>query len=74
MICNKVDANTLSSPGNNLRWYLIHCKPRQDERASENLVRQSFHCYRPVRQVERRRADFCASYQRAVFEALGKFR
>ena len=35
------------------RWYLIHCKPRQDERALENLQRQAFECYRPVRYVER---------------------
>lgn len=38
------------------RWYLIHCRPRQDERALENLERQNFHCYRPVRLVERIRA------------------
>ncbi len=35
------------------RWYLIHCKPRQDARALENLERQAFECYRPVRQLER---------------------
>lgn len=36
-----------------LRWYLVHCKPRQDERALENLQRQNFECYRPARTVER---------------------
>jgi transcriptional antiterminator RfaH len=36
-----------------LRWYLVHCKPRQDERALENLQRQGFPCYRPARSVER---------------------
>ena len=35
------------------RWYLIQCKPRQDARAEENLIRQSFTCYRPTQQVER---------------------
>src|SRR5688572_4888026 len=38
-----------------LRWYLVHCKPHQDERAIENLERQGFVCYRPVREVERYR-------------------
>jgi len=38
-----------------LRWYLIHCKPREDGRALENLERQGFECYRPVRRVERLR-------------------
>lgn len=37
------------------RWYLAHCKPRQDARALEHLERQGFECYRPVRQVERLR-------------------
>lgn len=36
-------------------WYLVLCKPRQDERALEHLVRQGFECYRPVRQIERLR-------------------
>ena len=37
-------------------WYLIHCKPREDERALEHLERQGFECYRPVRWTERVRA------------------
>jgi transcriptional antiterminator RfaH len=36
-----------------LRWYVVCCKPRQDQRAQENLERQGFHCYRPVRQAEK---------------------
>jgi len=28
-------------------WYLIQCKPRQDDRAEENLTRQGYNCYRP---------------------------
>lgn len=35
------------------QWFLIHCRPRQDQRALENLERQGFHCYCPVRRVER---------------------
>jgi transcriptional antiterminator RfaH len=41
--------------GGELRWYLIQCKPREDRRALENLQRQSFECFHPTRQVERRR-------------------
>lgn len=28
-------------------WYLVQCKPRQDERAEEHLTRQGYSCYRP---------------------------
>lgn len=28
-------------------WYLVQCKPRQDERAEEHLTRQGYTCYRP---------------------------
>ena len=28
-------------------WYLVQCKPRQDERAEENLARQGYECSRP---------------------------
>ena len=35
------------------RWYLVHCKPRQDGRALEHLERQGYTCYRPVRTRER---------------------
>src|SRR3981081_4385830 len=34
-------------------WYLIQCRPRQDERALQHLERQAFECYLPVRPVER---------------------
>jgi transcriptional antiterminator RfaH len=34
-------------------WYLVHCKPRQDERAEENLLRQGYICYRPQHGRER---------------------
>jgi transcriptional antiterminator RfaH len=38
-----------------LSWYLIHCKPREERRALENLERQHFECFFPVRSRERRR-------------------
>lgn len=34
-------------------WYLVHCKPRQDERAEENLARQGYVCARPICTRER---------------------
>lgn len=34
-------------------WYLVHCKPRQDERAEEHLIRQGYACYRPRLERER---------------------
>jgi transcriptional antiterminator RfaH len=37
------------------RWYVIHCKPRQEGRALENLVRQGFVCFLPKLSVRRPR-------------------
>ena len=34
-------------------WYLVQCKPKQDERAEENLKRQGYECSRPVCSRER---------------------
>lgn len=34
-------------------WYLVQCKPRQDERAEEHLGRQGYECFRPHCQRER---------------------
>ncbi len=39
-----------SGPGD---WYLVQCKPRQDERAEENLLRQGYECSRPACRRER---------------------
>jgi len=33
-------------------WYLVQCKPRQDERAEEHLMRQGYECSRPKYQSE----------------------
>lgn len=49
------------------RWYLIHCKPREDERAVEHLGRQGFECYWPTRSVERRRAGRRFFLREALF-------
>jgi transcriptional antiterminator RfaH len=34
-------------------WYLIQCKPRQDQRAEEHLIRQGYECFLPVCDCER---------------------
>lgn len=28
-------------------WYAVQCKPRQEQRAEENLLRQGYECYSP---------------------------
>lgn len=43
-----------STEGDVAKWYLVQCKPREDERALENLQRQRFECYWPVLRAERR--------------------
>jgi len=50
-----------------LRWYLIQCKPRQDARALENLERQDFVCYRPMRAVERHLEGRTRTVDEALF-------
>lgn len=42
---------TISSKGSN--WYLLQCKPRQDERAHINLLRQNYIIFRPQLASER---------------------
>ncbi len=37
------------------RWYAVHCKPRQEAVAEENLRRQGFHVYLPRIRIARRR-------------------
>ena len=46
-------ASTFGTPEQAPAWYLVHCKPRQDERAEENLVRQGYDCFRPQHSCER---------------------
>jgi transcriptional antiterminator RfaH len=50
-----------------LRWYLIQCKPREDERALENLERQEFECYRPIYERERLRGGRRYVREEALF-------
>ena len=38
-----------------MQWYVIHTKPRQEQRALENLERQGFHAWLPTIEVEKLR-------------------
>jgi transcriptional antiterminator RfaH len=49
------DARAEPADAQEPRWFLVHCKPREDGRALEHLERQGFECYRPAREVERHR-------------------
>jgi len=45
------------------RWYVVQAKPREEQRAVENLSRQGYLCYLPLRDTEkiRRRAKVVVS-------------
>ena len=36
-----------------MHWYLVHTKPRQEQRALENLSAQGYNCFLPLLSVER---------------------
>ena len=36
-----------------MKWYVIHTRPRQEERALENLLRQGFQAWLPMLEVEK---------------------
>lgn len=48
-------------------WYLVQCKPREDQRALENLERQGFQCYLPMHAVERLRAGVLRKVREPLF-------
>nr|WP_298164594.1 transcription/translation regulatory transformer protein RfaH [uncultured Pseudomonas sp.] len=50
---NGYTASTFDSVEQASAWYLVHCKPRQDQRAEENLLRQGYGCFRPQHSCER---------------------
>ena len=54
-------------PINESRWYLIQCKPREDQRALENLERQGFQCYLPMYVVEKLRAGVLRKANEPLF-------
>jgi transcriptional antiterminator RfaH len=48
-------------------WYVIHTKPRQEQRALVNLVQQGFGCYLPLMAVEKLRQGNVAVVQEPLF-------
>ena len=59
------------------KWYLVQCRPRQEARAEENLIRQGYVCYRPQHLVEkvvrgRRKAVPESLFPGYVFIQLGE--
>ena len=50
-----------------MSWYVIHSKPRQEQRALDNLVRQGFECYLPTVAVERLRRGQVSRVVEALF-------
>ena len=48
------------------RWYAVHCKPGQDERAEQHLRHQRYEVFRPLARLRRR----LRGQMRAVIESL----
>ncbi|WP_019412048.1 transcription/translation regulatory transformer protein RfaH [Pseudomonas psychrophila] len=48
-------------------WFLVQCKPRQDERAEENLERQGYECSRPVCRREKVQRGQMSCVQESLF-------
>ncbi len=50
-----------------MHWYAIHSKPRQEERALENLERQGFQAWLPMLTVEKFRRGKLAKVVEPMF-------
>ena len=50
-----------------LNWYVVHTKPRQEQRALENLEAQGYCCYLPVIQAEKIRRQKLIIEQEPLF-------
>ncbi|TGG95222.1 transcription/translation regulatory transformer protein RfaH [Natronospirillum operosum] len=53
---NDTDVTETDPASQQLRWYLLQCKPRECFRAQDNLERQAIDTYLPQHSVQRRRA------------------
>lgn len=49
------------------QWYLVHTKPRQEQRALENLQRQGYPCFLPTITAERVRGVRCVTVTEPLF-------
>ena len=50
-----------------MHWYLIHSKPRQEQRALLNLEQQGYSCYLPTLATEKLRRGALTVVQEALF-------
>jgi transcriptional antiterminator RfaH len=50
-----------------MHWYLLHTKPRQEQRAMLNLERQGFECYLPMLAVEKLRLGALTVIEEPLF-------
>jgi len=50
-----------------LNWYVVHTKPRQEQRALENLEAQGYQCYLPFIQIEKIRRQKLTLEQEPLF-------
>lgn len=50
-----------------LNWYLLQCKPRQDARAEDNLLRQGYPCFRPLLHREKRSGGRIQKIEESLF-------
>jgi len=48
-------------------WYVIHTKPRQEQRALANLVQQGYNCYLPLLATEKLRTGALTLVQEPLF-------
>jgi transcriptional antiterminator RfaH len=50
-----------------MHWYVIHTKPRQEQRALDNLTQQGFECYLPLFATEKVRRGTLTVVQEPLF-------
>ena len=50
-----------------MNWYLVHTKPRQEDIALDNLIRQTYECYLPTLSVEKIRRGHLTLVQEPLF-------
>ncbi len=53
--------------GSSIAWYVVHTKPRQEDKALLNLERQGYRCYLPKLAVEKIRRGKVAQVTEAMF-------
>lgn len=50
-----------------MSWFLFTCKPREDDRAEQNLINQGYTCYRPMITLEKKRAGKRVIVEESLF-------